>query len=47
MEYQILFSGKNEKSMINLWSAEFAQRVVKVNVNMQKKHSEGFHMNCL
>ena len=31
MKYQILFSGKNKKN-INLLSAEFAQRGVKVNV---------------
>ena len=29
MKYQILFSGKNNRTIINL-SAEFAQRVVKV-----------------
>ena len=28
---QILFSGKNKKNIINLLSAEFAQRVLKVN----------------
>ena len=32
MKCQIRFSGKkNMKTIINLWSAEFAQRVVKVN----------------
>ena len=30
MKYQILFSGKHKKSIINLSSAEFGQRVVKV-----------------
>ena len=30
MKYQIMFSGKNKKNIINLSSAEFAQRVVKV-----------------
>ena len=30
MECQILFSGKNKKNIINLSSAENAQRVVKV-----------------
>ena len=34
MKCQILFSGKNKKNVINLSSAENAQRVVKVNVNM-------------
>ena len=29
MKYQILFSEKNKKDVINLSSAEFAQRVVK------------------
>ena len=32
MKCQILFSGKNKKNIINLSSAENAQRVVKVNV---------------
>ena len=31
MKCQILFSGKNKKKIINLSSAENAQRVVKVN----------------
>ena len=30
MKYQSLFSGKNKKNNINLFSAEFAQRVVRV-----------------
>ena len=30
MKCQNLFSGKNKKNMINLWSAEFAQRMIKV-----------------
>ena len=30
MKCQILFSGKNKKNIINLSSAEFAQRMVKV-----------------
>ena len=30
MKCQILFSGKNKKNIINLWSAENAQRAVKV-----------------
>ena len=32
MKCRILFSGKNKKNIINLSSAENAQRVVKVNV---------------
>ena len=32
MKCQILFSGKNKKNIINLSSAENAQRVVKVKV---------------
>ena len=32
MKYQILFPGKNKKNIINLLSAEFAQRVVKIKV---------------
>ena len=31
MKCRILFSGKNKKNIINLLSAENAQRVVKVN----------------
>ena len=34
MKCQILFSGKNKKNIINLPSAENAQRVVKVNICM-------------
>ena len=30
MKYQILFSGKNKKNIINLSSAKLAQKVVKV-----------------
>ena len=33
MKCQILFSGKNKKNIINLPSAENAQRVVKVKVD--------------
>ena len=32
MKCQILFTGKNKKNIINLSSAENAQRVVKVNL---------------
>ena len=32
MKCQILFTGKNKKNIINLSSAENAQRVVKVNI---------------
>ena len=32
MKCQILFSGKNKKNIINLLSAENAQRVVKVDM---------------
>ena len=32
MKCQILFSGKNKKNILNLSSAELAQRVVKVKV---------------
>ena len=32
MKCHILFSGKNKKSTISLWSAEFVQSVVKVKV---------------
>ena len=32
MKCQILFSRKNKKNIINLSSADFAQRVVKVNL---------------
>ena len=34
MKCQILFSGKNKKNIINLSSAENAQRVVKVKPNL-------------
>ena len=37
MKCQILFSGKNKKNIINLSSAENAQRVVKVNLDHMKK----------
>ena len=33
MKFQTLFSGKNKTDIINLSSADFAQRVVKVNDN--------------
>ena len=36
MKCQILFSGKNKKNIINLSSAENAQRVVKVNLRSVK-----------
>ena len=32
MKCQILFSDENKKNIINLSSAEFAERVVKVNI---------------
>ena len=34
VKFQILFSGKNKKNVTNLLSAEFAQRVVKVNATI-------------
>ena len=37
MKYQILFSGKNEKNMTNLSSAELAQRVGDVNSNISRQ----------
>ena len=37
MKCQILFSGKNKKNIINLSSAENAQRVVKVKVSCIKR----------
>ena len=45
MKCQILLSGKNKKNIINLSSAENAQRVVKVNhpllpCSREKKHQE-------
>ena len=36
MKCQILFSGKNKKNIINLPSAENAQRVVKVKILFSK-----------
>ena len=38
MKCQILFSGKNKKNIINLPSAENAQRVVKVKTINKKIH---------
>ena len=34
MKCQSLFSGKNKKNIINLLSAEFAQRVIKVKLSL-------------
>ena len=36
MKCQILFSGKNKKNIINLSSAENAQRVVKVKKSVEQ-----------
>ena len=36
MKCQILFSGKNKKNIINLPSAENAQRVVKVKICLKR-----------
>ena len=52
MKCQILFSGKNKKNIINLSSAENAQRVVKVKVMRVPvcfctKHIVATHWNCL
>ena len=41
MKYQILFSGENKKNVINLLSAELAQRVVKVKMG-GKTLNQGF-----
>ena len=41
MKCQILFSGKNKKNIINLPSAENAQRVVKVKAEIE---SDLFHL---
>ena len=32
MKCEVLFSGKNKKNITNVFSSEFAQRVVKVNL---------------
>ena len=40
MKCQILFSGKNKKNIINLSSAENAQRVVKVKKGFNIRNSE-------
>ena len=40
MKCQCLFSGKNKKNIIGLLSAEFAQRVVKVNKLLQVSFSD-------
>ena len=42
MKYQILFSGKNKKNVLNLSSADLAQSVVKV-----KGNSYTFKIFCL
>ena len=36
MKCQILFSGKNKKNIVNLLSAEFAQRVVQVEYSKEQ-----------
>ena len=38
MKCQILFSGEKKKNIINLSSAELAQRVVKVNAPVIQRH---------
>ena len=52
MKCQILFSGKNKKNIINLSSAENAQRVVKVKlqenynfVSLNFKHTAQFDIS--
>ena len=51
MKFQSLFSFKIKKTIVNLSSAEFAQRVVKINiVNISEKKTPKnliFHANCL
>ena len=48
MKCQILFSGKNKKNIINLSSAENAQRVVKVKIHSQiNKINFGFDSVCI
>ena len=48
MKCQILFSGKNKKNIINLPSAENAQRVVKVNYPNSKTCKENISLStCL
>ena len=50
MKHQSLFSGKNKKNIVNLSSAEFAQRVVKVKLNtiLIKKALDCLHLQyCL
>ena len=45
MKCQILFSGKNKKNIINLLSAENAQRMVKVNVLERTDHKMHWYKN--
>ena len=42
MKFQILFSGKNKKNIIDLSSAELALRVVKVKTVITKITGVGF-----
>ena len=43
LKRQILFSGKNKKNLVNLLSAELAQRVVKVNSEDPIRHHILWH----
>ena len=49
MKCQILFSGKNKKNIINLSSAENAQRVVKVKLPISRTnvHAEPLRFGCI
>ena len=42
MKYQSLFSGKNKKNIVNLPSAELAQKGIKVNT----KHTTDKFIRC-
>ena len=44
MKCQILFSGKNKKNIINISSAENAQRVVKVKDSIHKQREIVLHV---
>ena len=46
MKYQSLFSGNNKKNIIILLSAEFAQRVVKANMNHHTTWKKGPYTVC-
>ena len=46
MKFQSLFSGKSKKNIVSLLSADFAQRVIKINPSLAEHNMPCLRKQC-